>query len=52
MFTSPNEIEVNGQRITFTKACIATGSKPKIPKVSGLEENDVPYHTTETIFSL
>lgn len=30
-FTSRNTVEVNGQELTFNKACIATGGRPNIP---------------------
>jgi len=49
-FTGSNSIEVNGKKIEFLKACIATGAKPRIPKIIGLE--DVPYYTTESVFNL
>lgn len=31
-FVSPSEVKVNGRRIAFTKALIATGSRPTIPR--------------------
>ena len=49
-FTSKNTVEVNGQTLTFSKACIATGGRARIPDVPGLDK--VPYHTNETIFNL
>jgi pyruvate/2-oxoglutarate dehydrogenase complex dihydrolipoamide dehydrogenase (E3) component len=49
-FTSPKEIDVNGQKIRAKKFVIATGSVPFIPPISGLM--DVPYLTNETIFNL
>jgi pyruvate/2-oxoglutarate dehydrogenase complex dihydrolipoamide dehydrogenase (E3) component len=30
-FVGSTAIEVNGKRLEFTKACVATGGKPKIP---------------------
>ncbi|TVP74159.1 MAG: dihydrolipoamide dehydrogenase [Rhodobacteraceae bacterium] len=47
-FTSPSEIEVEGQTITARRFVIATGSRAAIPPIPGLE--DVPYMTNETLF--
>lgn len=41
---------MNGKEIKFLKACICTGSRPKIPKIKGIQA--VPYFTTETIFNV
>lgn len=49
-FLSSNTIEVNGQKLRFKKAVIATGSHPNIPQIEGLEE--AGYLTNETVFSL
>jgi pyruvate/2-oxoglutarate dehydrogenase complex dihydrolipoamide dehydrogenase (E3) component len=49
-FTGLNTVEVNGKTLEFTKACIATGGRPTIPKITGLSE--VPYYTSDTIFNL
>jgi pyruvate/2-oxoglutarate dehydrogenase complex dihydrolipoamide dehydrogenase (E3) component len=49
-FVSPNEVDVNGRRIAFTKALIATGSGPVILDVPGLADAD--YLTNETVFEL
>lgn len=49
-FTSPNSIEVEGQRLEFSKAIIATGARAAKLPVPGLEE--VGYLTNESVFSL
>ena len=43
-------IEVDGAELHFKKAVIATGARPFIPPIPGLEESG--YFTNETIFSL
>jgi pyruvate/2-oxoglutarate dehydrogenase complex dihydrolipoamide dehydrogenase (E3) component len=47
-FVSPHEVEFNGQRLHAKNFVIATGSRPVIPKIEGIE--NVPYFTNETIF--
>ncbi|WP_193139658.1 NAD(P)/FAD-dependent oxidoreductase [Meridianimarinicoccus sp. MJW13] len=49
-FVSPTEVEVGEHRITARRFVIATGSRPFVPPIEGLD--DVTYHTNETIFSL
>jgi pyruvate/2-oxoglutarate dehydrogenase complex dihydrolipoamide dehydrogenase (E3) component len=49
-FTAPNEIEVDGQRLRFKRACIATGARALRPDIEGLE--DAGFYTNETIFNL
>lgn len=49
-FEDPRTIAVDGARLTFRRAVIATGGRPTAPPVPGLDS--VPYHTNETIFSL
>lgn len=49
-FASPNTIDVGGATLNFSKAVIATGARPFVPPIPGLEE--AGYHTNETIFSL
>ena len=49
-FTADRAIEVDGQRLTFNRAIIATGSRPATPPVRGLDQ--LPYLTSETVFSL
>ncbi len=47
-FVSPHEIEVDGRKLRAKNFVIATGSRPAIPKIEGIES--VPYFTNETIF--
>jgi pyruvate/2-oxoglutarate dehydrogenase complex dihydrolipoamide dehydrogenase (E3) component len=49
-FAGRNSIEVNGTRLDFSKAVIATGSKAAEIPVPGLRETG--YLTNETVFSL
>ncbi|WP_127105143.1 dihydrolipoyl dehydrogenase family protein [Pararhodobacter zhoushanensis] len=49
-FTGPREIEAGGKRIRARRFVIATGSRPLIPPIKGLDA--VPYFTNETIFDL
>ncbi len=37
-FADPSHLEVNGQQIEFRRAVIATGSRPAIPAIAGLEK--------------
>ncbi|GJL73432.1 MAG: pyridine nucleotide-disulfide oxidoreductase [Nitrosomonas sp.] len=48
--TSPWSVEVNGQTITTRAIVIATGARPAVPKIPGLEA--VRYYTSDTIWSL
>jgi pyruvate/2-oxoglutarate dehydrogenase complex dihydrolipoamide dehydrogenase (E3) component/uncharacterized membrane protein YdjX (TVP38/TMEM64 family) len=48
--TSPWTVEVNGQAITTRAIVLATGSRPIIPSIPGLER--VRYYTSDTIWSL
>lgn len=47
---SPYEIEVNGKVITTRSIVVATGARPRIPSIPGLDQ--VPYYTSDTIWSL
>lgn len=47
-FTGPAEVEAGGQRIRARRFVLATGSRPAIPPIPGLES--VPYLTNETVF--
>jgi pyruvate/2-oxoglutarate dehydrogenase complex dihydrolipoamide dehydrogenase (E3) component len=47
-FVSPQELEVDGQKLRAKNFVIATGSRATIPKIEGIES--VPYFTNETIF--
>lgn len=49
-FTGPDTIEVAGQKLRFHRAVIATGSRPAVPPIAGL--NAAECLTNETIFSL
>jgi pyruvate/2-oxoglutarate dehydrogenase complex dihydrolipoamide dehydrogenase (E3) component len=49
-FSSKNTIDVFGQKLRFKKAVIATGSRPIIPQIEGLET--AGYITNENVFSL
>ncbi len=48
--TSPWTVEVNEQTLTTRAIVIATGAKPAVPNIPGLE--DVNYYTSDTIWSL
>ncbi|WEM41096.1 dihydrolipoyl dehydrogenase [Photobacterium sp. DA100] len=47
---SPWEVEVNGERITTRNIIIATGARPLVPSIPGLDE--VNYLTSDSIWSL
>ncbi len=49
-FTGKNRIEVNGEEIYFKRAVIATGGRPALPEIEGL--NAAGYLTSESVFSL
>ncbi|HYN39865.1 MAG TPA: FAD-dependent oxidoreductase [Rhodospirillales bacterium] len=49
-FTGPAEVEVDGRRVTARRFVVATGSRPVVPPVPGLES--VAFLTNETIFDL
>src|SRR5437763_14966952 len=49
-FVSPDTIEVNGKRLRFRRAVIATGARAAEPPISGLAE--AGFRTNETIFNL
>ena len=48
-FIDPRTLEAEGQRFSARRVVIATGSRPAIPPVPGLD--GVPYLTNETLFS-
>ncbi|MEK6686054.1 MAG: FAD-dependent oxidoreductase [Pseudomonadota bacterium] len=48
--TSPWSVEINGQILTTRAIIIATGARPIVPKIPGLES--VRYYTSDTIWSL
>jgi pyruvate/2-oxoglutarate dehydrogenase complex dihydrolipoamide dehydrogenase (E3) component len=49
-FTGPREVEAGGQTIRARRFVIATGSRPLVPAIQGVDT--VPYLTNETIFAL
>ncbi len=48
--TSPWSVAVNGQTLTTRAIVIATGARPAVPDIPGLET--IPYYTSDTIWSL
>lgn len=49
-FTGPRAVEVDGTRLDFRKAVIATGARPVTPSIPGLVE--AGYLTNENVFQL
>jgi pyruvate/2-oxoglutarate dehydrogenase complex dihydrolipoamide dehydrogenase (E3) component len=49
-FTGKNTIAMNGQTLHFSKAVIATGSRPAAPPIPGLA--DIGYLTNEKVWDL
>ena len=49
-FVSTDTVEVDGQRLRFKKALIATGSRAVMPTLPGLD--DAGFLTNETLFNL
>lgn len=49
-FVDERTVEVGDRRIQFNHALIATGGRPMVPPIEGLE--DAGYLTNETVFSL
>jgi pyruvate/2-oxoglutarate dehydrogenase complex dihydrolipoamide dehydrogenase (E3) component len=49
-FVGRDAFEVNGRRLTAKAFVIATGSRPAVPKLPGLDAT--PYLTNETLFDL
>jgi len=49
-FTGKRSLEVEGERLEFRKAIIATGERAAVPPIPGLAE--AGYLTNETVFSL
>lgn len=48
-FTAPDTVEVDGRRLTGRHFLIATGSRPVVPPIEGLDE--VPYLTSDLLTS-
>ncbi len=49
-FVSPDATEVEGARLSFKRAILATGGRAAVPEVRGLRETG--FLTNETVFSL
>jgi pyruvate/2-oxoglutarate dehydrogenase complex dihydrolipoamide dehydrogenase (E3) component/uncharacterized membrane protein YdjX (TVP38/TMEM64 family) len=49
-FAGPSTVEVDGKRLEFARAVIATGSRPREPALPGLAQ--AGYLTNETVFAL
>jgi len=49
-FVNPREVAAGPQRIRAKRFVVATGSRPLVPPIPGLET--VPYLTNETVFDL
>ena len=49
-FTSEDSVEVDGKRLAFSKAVIATGGTAAVPPIPGLR--GAPYLTNATVFNL
>ncbi|MDQ7007162.1 MAG: mercuric reductase [Acidobacteriota bacterium] len=49
-FVGPRRVEVDGTRLDFARAVIATGARAAVPSIPGLES--AGYLTYETLFSL
>jgi pyruvate/2-oxoglutarate dehydrogenase complex dihydrolipoamide dehydrogenase (E3) component/uncharacterized membrane protein YdjX (TVP38/TMEM64 family) len=48
--TGPWSVEVNGRSLTTRHIVVATGARPLVPPIPGIEETG--YHTSETLWSL
>lgn len=48
-FISPREVQAGGMTVRARRFVIATGSRPFVPAIPGIE--DIPYLTNETIFA-
>ena len=49
-FVGPDAVTVGGQTLRFRRAILATGGRPSVPPIDGLEE--AGYVTNETVFAL
>jgi pyruvate/2-oxoglutarate dehydrogenase complex dihydrolipoamide dehydrogenase (E3) component len=49
-FTSPRQISVDGRTLRGRSFVLATGSRPAVPPIPGIEQ--VPYLTNENVFGL
>jgi pyruvate/2-oxoglutarate dehydrogenase complex dihydrolipoamide dehydrogenase (E3) component/uncharacterized membrane protein YdjX (TVP38/TMEM64 family) len=48
--TSPWSVEVDGRTLTTRGIVVATGARPRVPAIPGIE--DVGYYTSDTIWNL
>lgn len=49
-FEAPGRIAVHDKSLRYSRAIIATGARPRIPEIPGLDQ--VPFLTSETIYTL
>jgi pyruvate/2-oxoglutarate dehydrogenase complex dihydrolipoamide dehydrogenase (E3) component len=49
-FENETMVSINEKMVKFTKACIATGGRPRVPDYPGIDKT--PYYTSDTIFNL
>ena len=49
-FDNPRTISVQESQVSFRRCILATGSRPAVPNISGLDQTN--YLTNETLFSL
>jgi len=47
---SPYEVEVDGRKLTTRNIVVATGARPFVPNISGLDE--VGYYTSDTVWEI
>ncbi|MCK8514799.1 mercuric reductase [Methylonatrum kenyense] len=48
-FVDPHTVEVAGERLSARRFVIATGSRPAVPPIAGLDQ--LPFWTNETVFN-
>jgi dihydrolipoamide dehydrogenase len=48
--TSPYTVEVNGKTLTTRNIIVATGGRPYVPEIDGIES--INYYTSDTIWSI
>ena len=49
-FAGPSTVTVGGRALKFRRAVIATGGRPVVPPIAGLQ--DLPFLTSESVFEL
>jgi mycothione reductase len=49
-FVGLRTVEVGDKRLSADRVLVATGSRPHVPDIAGL--NDVPFHTSDTVMRL